>query len=215
MDAGNRDHGVKTMKKMGISFLLFGLLWPQSVQPEDRSAWVALFNGRDLSGWQEHGHEKWSVEAGEILGEALTPAYGYLSTTTTYRNFDLKAKFKGEGTGNSGIFYHSTLQGVDIKGVQVEVDPNPGKHTGGLYESGGRGWLAKPSPNGETALRPGEWNDISFSVYENRVITFVNGVRAVDYEDQAPRYFDGVIALQLHSAKYVSKTSTSGRSNRE
>ena len=81
----------------------------------------------------------------------------------------------------------------------MEVDPNPGKHTGGLYESGGRGWLAKPSPNGETALRPGEWNDISFSVYENRVITFVNGVRAVDYEDQAPRYFDGVIALQLHS----------------
>lgn len=199
MDTGNRDYGVKTMKKLGFLFFLFGFLWPQSVQPEDSSAWVSLFNGRDLSGWQEHGQEKWSVEAGEILGEALTQAYGYLSTTTTYRNFDLKAKFKGEGTGNSGIFYHSTLQGVDIKGVQVEVDPNPGKHTGGLYESGGRGWLAKPGPDGETALKPGEWNNISFSVYENQVVTFVNGVRAVNYEDPTPRYFDGVIALQLHS----------------
>jgi hypothetical protein len=188
-----------TMKRFGIPLLLVWLLLPQSVQPQDNPAWIALFNGRDLSGWQEHGQEKWTVEDGEILGEALTQAYGYLATTKTYKNFELRAKFKGEGTGNSGIFYHSTLQGVDIKGVQVEVDPIPGNHTGGLYESGGRGWLVKPGPEGEAALKPGEWNDISFSVIGNRVVTFLNGVRAVDYRDPAPRYFDGVIALQLHS----------------
>ena len=187
------------MKRFRIPFLLMWFLWPQAVQPEGSSAWLALFNGRDLSGWQEHGREKWTVEGGEILGEALTREYGYLATTRTYRNFELKAKFKGEGTGNSGIFYHSTLQGVDIKGVQVEVDPTPGKHTGGLYESGGRGWLVKPGPAGEAALKPGEWNAISFSVLGNRVVTFVNGVRTVEYRDPAPRYFDGVIALQLHS----------------
>ena len=36
-------------------------------------------------------------------------------------------------------------------------------------------------------------------MFGNRVVTFLNGVRAVDYKDPAPRYFDGVIALQLHS----------------
>ncbi len=187
------------MKSFRISFLLLWFLLPQTLQPEDRLSWTALFNGRDLSGWQEHGREKWTVEGGEILGEALTQEYGYLATMKTYKNFELKAKFKAEGTGNSGIFYHSSLQGVDIKGVQVEVDPTPGKHTGGLYESGGRGWLVKPGKAGEEALKPGDWNTISFSVFGNRVVTFVNGVRAVDYRDAAPRYFDGVIALQLHS----------------
>jgi LmbE family N-acetylglucosaminyl deacetylase len=164
-----------------------------------RSGWIALFNGRDLSGWKPHGRERWVVDGGEILGEALTKEYGYLSTEKNYRDFELKAMFKAEGAGNSGIFYHSTLDGVDIKGVQVEVDPNPGKHTGGLYESGGRGWLIQPPKAAEDALRIGDWNEIRAVVRGPRVQTWVNGVAAVDYTDPSPKYVDGVIALQLHS----------------
>jgi hypothetical protein len=44
--------------------------------------------------------------------------------------------------------------------MQVEVDPSVGKHTGGLYESGGRGWVIQPNSEGELALKPGEWNDL-------------------------------------------------------
>ncbi|MFN8006605.1 MAG: DUF1080 domain-containing protein [Terriglobia bacterium] len=161
--------------------------------------WTSLFNGKDLSGWKVYGVEKWSVDDGEILGEAVTQAYGYLATLKTYRNFEMKAKFKAEQSGNSGIFFHSSLEGVDIKGVQVEVDPNSGMHTGGLYESGGRGWLIKPEEAGEKALKVGEWNDLFFSVNENHVVTILNGKKIVDYTDPSPRYADGVIALQLHS----------------
>ena len=111
----------------------------------------------------------------------------------------MKGKFKAEGTGNSGIFYHSSLEGINIKGVQVEVDPNPGKHTGGLYESGGRGWLIQPGKTGEDALKPGKWNEIRFSVKGTHVTTYVNGIQAVDFDDRTPKYFNGIIALQLHS----------------
>ena len=161
--------------------------------------WVALFNGKDLSGWQNYGAEKWTVEKGEILGEAVTKAYGYLGTEKTYKNFEMRGKFKAEGTGNSGIFYHSTINGVNIQGVQVEVDPRPDGHTGGLYESGGRQWLVWPNPAGEKAMKVGEWNDVQFSVQGNHIVTRVNGVLALDYTDPAPKYSDGVIALQLHS----------------
>jgi 3-keto-disaccharide hydrolase len=161
--------------------------------------WVSLFNGRDLSGWKTHGQEKWVVDHGEILGEAVTKEYGYLSTEKTYRDFELKAKFKAEGTGNSGVFYHSALEGVDIKGVQVEVDPNPGKHTGGLYESGGRGWLVQPNEAAEKALKVGDWNEVRALVRGPHVQTWVNGVQAVDYTDPTPKYVDGVVALQLHA----------------
>ncbi|MEJ7709894.1 MAG: DUF1080 domain-containing protein [Pyrinomonadaceae bacterium] len=87
-------------------------------ESQQKGDWVSLFNGRDLSGWKNHGDEKWIVENGEIKGEAVTKAYGYLATTKTYKNFQMKGKFKAEGTGNSGIFFHSTLDGVDIKGFR-------------------------------------------------------------------------------------------------
>ena len=174
-------------------------LLAQRASKDADKGWVALFNGKDLSGWQNYGAEKWTVEKGEILGEAVTKAYGYLGTEKTYKNFEMRGKFKAEGTGNSGIFYHSTINGVNIQGVQVEVDPRPDGHTGGLYESGGRNWLVWPNPAGEKAMKVGEWNDVQFSVQGNHIVTRVNGVLALDYTDPAPKYSDGVIALQLHS----------------
>jgi hypothetical protein len=162
-------------------------------------AWVPLFNGKDLGGWKNYGVEKWTVQNGEIHGEAVTKAYGYLGTEKTYKNFEMRGKFKAEGTGNSGIFYHSTIDGVNIAGVQVEVDPRPGMHTGGLYESGGRNWIVWPNPEGEQAMKVGDWNDVHFTVRGNHIVTRINGVLALDYTDPAPKYADGVIALQLHA----------------
>lgn len=193
------------MKKAlaGLALLSLVLVAQAADQP-----WGSLFNGRDLTGWKPHGAERWVVDNGEILGETLTKEYGYLSTTKTYRDFELRAKFKAEGAGNSGIFYHSTLEGVDIKGVQVEVDPRPGRQdcplpvgtcTGGLYESAGRGWLVKPTAAAERALKLTEWNEMRAIVHGAHVQTWVNGVLAVDYVDPTPKYTDGVIALQLHS----------------
>ena len=175
-------------------------LFPFFPPTEDSGgAWVPLFNGKDLAGWKPHGAERWVVDQGEILGETLTKEYGYLSTQKTYRDFELKVKFKAEGAGNSGVFFHSTLDGVDISGVQAEVDPRPGMHTGGLYEAAGRQWLIKPDPAAENALRIGGWNDMRIVVRGPRVQTWVNGVPAVDYVDPSPLFTDGVIALQLHS----------------
>jgi len=191
---------VRQIKYVTVMLLVLApALLAQRASKDADKGWVALFNGKDLSGWQNYGAEKWTVEKGEILGEAVTKAYGYLGTEKTYKNFEMRGKFKAEGTGNSGIFYHSTINGVNIQGVQVEVDPRPDGHTGGLYESGGRNWLVWPNPAGEKAMKVGEWNDVQFSVQGNHIVTRVNGVLALDYTDPAPKYSDGVIALQLHS----------------
>src|SRR5205809_1025378 len=126
-----------------------------AAQAPRESSWVALFNGKDLSGWKKNGDEKWVVEQGTILCESTANTYGYLTTEKTYRDFTLRLKFKGEATGNSGVFIHSKITGIDpqhgpdIEGMQVEVDPNIGKHTGGLYERAGAGRGAKALPGGE------------------------------------------------------------------
>jgi len=173
------------------------------IRASDQAGWVPLFNGKDLSGWKNNGEEKWAVEDGTILGESTVGRYGYLTTEKTYRNFNLRLRFKFEAPGNSGVFLHSRITGIspahgpDIQGMQVEVDPT--RHTGGLYESGGRGWVDWPAPEGERAIRPTDWNDLEVSVEGNHYITRLNGVQIVDYVDPAPKFTDGVIALQLHT----------------
>ena len=153
------------------------------VAKEPQSEWVSLFNGKDLTGWKNNGEEKWIVEQGTILCESAANKYGYLTTEKTYRDFHLRLKFKGEAAGNSGVFLHARITGIDpehgpdIEGMQVEVDPSVGKHTGGLYESGGRGWVKMPTAEGEQALKSGEWNDLEVSVEGNHIVTQHNGVK--------------------------------------
>ncbi len=100
-----------------------------------------LFNGIDLDGWIIYGTEKWYVSDGELICESgADKQYGYLGTENYYKNFLLNLEFKQEANGNSGVFFRSTIDGTKISGWQVEVAP-PNNHTGGIYESYGRGWL--------------------------------------------------------------------------
>jgi Domain of Unknown Function (DUF1080) len=183
--------------------LLLGMA--SASQPQQESGWTSLFNGKDLSGWKNNGDEKWVVEQGTILCESAANKYGYLTTEKSYRDFDLRLKFKGEAAGNSGVFFHSRILGIDpqhgpdIEGMQVEVDPSVGKHTGGLYESGGRGWVAMPTAEGEQALKAGAWNELEVSVQGAHIVTQLNGVKIVDYTDPTPKFTDGVIGLQIHT----------------
>jgi putative component of toxin-antitoxin plasmid stabilization module len=62
-----------------------------------------------------------------------------------------------------------------------------------------------PTVEGEQALRPGEWNDLEVSVQGNHIVTRLNGVKIVDFTDAAPKFADGVIALQIHTGGGVRR----------
>ena len=163
--------------------------------------WTVLFNGKDLSGWQTVGNEKWLVEGNEIHGIATSKEYGYLQTEKNYKDFHLSMQFKCEGTGNSGVFFHSAFKpgtSTITQGLQFEIDCTIGKHTGGLYGDG-RQWIVWPSPENETVVRKGEWNEYLLKVEGNRYISRLNGVTLVDFTDPSPKSFDGTLSLQLHS----------------
>ena len=195
------------MRSVVVGVFVFALLLLSGGLPKApaKDGWTPLFSGKNLSGWKANGDEKWTVEQGTIVGQSAANKYGYLTTEKKYRDFDLRLKFKGEAAGNSGVFFHSRIigndpeHGPDIEGMQVEVDPSPGKHTGGLYESGGRGWVAMPSAEAEKALKAGEWNNLEVSVRGNHIVTHLNGVKIADFTDSAPKFTDGVIGLQVHT----------------
>ncbi len=159
---------------------------------------VKLFNGENLDGWINHGEEKWFVEDGLLICESGPKGeYGYLATDKFYKDFELTLEFKQEADGNSGVFIRSTFEGTKVTGWQVEVAP-PGKDTGGIYESYGRGWLIKPDPEKDKALKMGDWNTMKIRVEGPEVTSWLNGVEMVHLEDEKIGEGEGAIALQIH-----------------
>jgi hypothetical protein len=157
-----------------------------------------IFNGKDLSGWTAHGTERWYVENGELICESgPDKQYGYLSTDKAYKDFELNLKFKQEANGNSGVFFRSSIEGTKISGWQCEVAPL-NSHSGGIYESYGRGWLIQPKAEDEKWLKVGDWNDLKLVVKGDEVTTFLNGHQMIYIKDEKIGKGEGFIALQIH-----------------
>ena len=162
-----------------------------------------LFNGKDLTGWTNNGNEKWYVEKGHLVCESgPEKKYGYLSTTKSYKNFELTLQFLQESNGNSGVFFRSSIEGVKISGWQVEVAPM-GNHSGGIYESYGRGWLIQPKPEDEKALKVGKWNTMKIRVVNDEATTWLNGQQMVYFKDEKIGKGEGFIALQIHDGGVI------------
>ena len=180
---------------MKMIFLFAIILFTQSAHSQKANS---LFNGNDLAGWTIHGTEKWFVENGELICESgPEKQYGYLSTNKTYKNFELTLEFKQEANGNSGVFFRSSIEGVKISGWQCEVAPL-NHHTGGIYESYGRGWLIQPDSTKEKYLKTAKWNKLKLKVIGDEVTTWLNGHQMIYIKDEKIGAGNGFIALQIH-----------------
>lgn len=172
------------------SFLMSGTSYAQS---------ASLFNGKNLDGWKIYGTERWYVEEGLLICESGDDKeYGYLGTEKNYKDFILTLEFKQDKNGNSGVFIRSTVDGTKVSGWQVEIAPL-GKHTGGVYESYGRGWLIKPDPENEKVIKEGEWNKMKIKVQGLKITSWLNGTQMIDIKDEKIGQGEGGIILQIHS----------------
>ncbi len=173
-----------------VSLVLSNIIYSQKA--------VSIFNGKDLTGWTINGTEKWYVEKGNLICESgPDKQYGYLSTNKSYKNFELTLEFKQEANGNSGVFFRSSIEGVKISGWQCEVAPL-GHHTGGIYESYGRGWLIQPDSTSEKYLKTGKWNKLKLKAVGDEVTTWLNGHQMINIKDAKIGAGNGFIALQIH-----------------
>ena len=159
---------------------------------------IVLFNGTDLTGWKIYGTEKWYVKDNLLICESgPDKGYGYLSTEKFYDNFILTLEFNQESDGNSGVFFRSNIEGTKISGWQVEVAP-PGSHSGGIYESYGRGWLIQPPSEYDDVVVLNQWNFMKIKVFNNEVTTWINGIKMININDDKIGKGVGSIALQIH-----------------
>ena len=184
------------IKMMKLKILLLAIIIA-SCKTNLNTKSISLFNGKDLSGWTIYGAEKWYAEEGVLICEnGADKKFGYLATDKKYKNFELSLEFKQNSKSNGGVFVRSTIEGIKIKGWQVEIGV-PGHHTGGIHEYE-RGWLLKPDAINEKVLKMGEWNHMKVRLKGDHMIVWLNGVEMTNLVDEKLGEGEGSIALQVH-----------------
>jgi hypothetical protein len=176
--------------------------------------WRQLFNGKDLTGWEQVGPGEFVVEDGLLktvggMGMILFPA-------EKFRNVVIRVVYKVKDNDcNSGVFIRLPDKPKDEweavnKGYEVQID-NGTRFVGGDYHCTGVLYsmtkaLAHPQKG------PGEWNTMEISLDGQRTIVILNGEKVTDFTegdsiplktrdfepDRGPRPESGYIGLQNH-----------------
>ena len=210
--AGSVQEGPTMKSRLLLPLALMSLL--TSARAED--AFVPLFDGKTLTGWEQHsGSAEYRVENGAVVGKTVpNTGNSFLCTAKKYGDFILELEFKVDPSMNSGIQFRSNYYTQEteveiagkkkkfpadrVHGYQFEIDPSARAFTGGVYDEGRRGWLfdLKNNEAARKAFKQGEWNTARIECKGDSIKTFINGVPAADLKDDMTK--EGVIALQVH-----------------
>jgi len=195
---------------------------PFNTPPE---GFTALFNGKDLTGWQglvknirdrkkmtseelakaqeeadKTAREHWKVEDGVLVYSGKGKMS--LSTVKEYGNFELMVDWKIKEHGDSGIY----LRGIPQVQIWDPADPNQLKN--GADKGSGSLWNNQKNPRFPNVVADnpiGEWNTFHIKMVGEKVTIHLNGKLVVDnvtlenyFERDKPVYDKGPIELQDH-----------------
>lgn len=215
--------------------LLFALVTPLladepklNVPPE---GFVALFNGKDLSGWRgastenpqnrlklpadqrakkdqlsvDDIHKHWTIDNGELVNDGTGL---YLTTVKDYGDFELRIDYKTVAKADSGIYLRGIPQ-VQIWDTTKEGgkwDRNADKGSGGLFNNPKNSPGQLPLVHADKLF--GEWNQFRITMVGDKVTVYLNDKLVVDgaplfnyYEKGNPPFATGPIQLQTHGGE--------------
>ncbi len=175
------------------------LAWASAAE----GGWVSLFNGKDLTGWeQKNGLAKYEAKDGCIVGNsAPNSPNSFLCTTKDYGDFELEFEVKIDAALNSGVQIRSHsipgYQNGRVHGYQVEIAV--GGFSGGIYDEARRGKFLnaeQPTDKIKGLLKDNEWAKYRVICKGDHIQTWVNGVQVTDLKDDMTK--SGFIGLQVH-----------------
>jgi hypothetical protein len=197
--------------------ILIALVFILGFAPGDE--WNQLYNGKDLTGWEQVGPGSFVVEDGLLktvggMGMILYPSQ-------MFEDVVIRVVYKVKDNDcNSGVFIRIPEKPADEwvavnKGYEVQID-NGTRHVGGEYHCTGVLYsLTKALAHPQKAV--GEWNTMEITLDGNKTIVFVNGTKVTDFTEgdpvqpktrdyepeRGPRPVKGYIGLQNHDSLSV------------
>lgn len=195
------------------------------------AGFVALFNGKDLSGWHgmphfdprklaamsdeerakqiaawtEDAKKHWRVENGELVNDGRG---AYLTTDKEFGDIELWIDYKTVPKADSGIYLRGTPQ------IQIwDYTKEGGKWDRGADKGSGGLWNNSPGAPGKDPLvladKPfGEWNRFHILQVGARTTVYLNDKLVVDHapmenfwDRSQPLFARGPIQLQTHGGE--------------
>jgi len=133
---------------------------------------IALFNGKDLTGWRmepSHPEKVWKVKDAALVSPDNGPE---LINDSKFEDFKLHVEFNCGPNANSGIYLRGRYE------VQIETDSieePPSHHMGAVY-----GFL---TPQPEQPRRPDVWQTYDITLVGRRVMVVQNGQTIIDNQE--------------------------------
>jgi hypothetical protein len=149
--------------------------------PAKERAAVAMFNGKDLAGWDTFGGVKASVDAeGNLVVEnGDEKIEGCIATRNYLYDFDFSVDVKSEGKDCAPIWFHAFI-------------PKKGKEWGEIA-----GWKFEIPEEKLSLLKKGDWNNFRITVKEGKVNTYINGEAVAEFTDEKLNTVPGRILMQV------------------
>ena len=151
------------------SIVVLFLISPLFAQDE----FVSLFNGKDLSGWNEEGGSgAFRAKDGELVLDSPNNYPSWLRSEKEYENFILRLEYRVDGWTESGILLHAPLHGRSSRaGMKIhlrhdQIDEGA-RSTGAIYDV--------LEPLAIANKKSGEWNKLEIMVDWPKLKVVMNG----------------------------------------
>ena len=157
-----------------------------------------IFNGKDLSGWQEPQNNIWWTIHDGVLSATSGPEKkgSILWTDKVYKDFIMQFDFRfGKGTVDSGVFIRS-----DNEQIQLGISGSRKRDMSCSPYIGSLGDYPVEAEGVEDLLKKEDWNAIKIKAKGNAYTVWLNGKQVLNYESDTA-IEQGGIGLQLHSNK--------------
>jgi hypothetical protein len=148
--------------------------WPAHPPARKPGKPVALFNGKDMSGWLGQNTGKpfgWTVKDGIMINNdhPADVSADNIYTEAKFRDFRLEVEFNVAPKSNSGIYLRGRyeIQVMDDAGQPQNVHSQ-----GALY-----GFVI---PSAMVSKPAGEWQSYEITLIANRVTVILNGTKIID-----------------------------------
>jgi len=211
----------KPRKLINIGFIIVLLASSLSAQQSSR----VLFNGKNLSGWEQVGPGSFVVKDGMMKTEGGMGMLWYTREKIAHSTIRVVFKLTAKES-DSGVFIRIPEKPVEPwmpinRGYEVEIGDWPDDYscTGVLYTFTKA--LARP-------IKPmGEWNTMDITIDGPRTVVYLNNVKVTDFSegqhvppkhpgsidpDRGPRPDSGFVGLQNHPGSEVYFKEVSLRS---
>ncbi len=176
---------VRNWSAFCLLFLLAGML----IADEPPEGYVALFNGKDLAGWEQVNGSTFTAEEGVIKHRQ---GMGWLRTTDQFDNFVLKLEVRWlKERQDSGVFLRSGLEGSNWPDRKYEVQCENSERIVHIFGTD----CTRDPAKAQKLLKPtGEWNTLEILCDGSRCEVKLNGTVASTASDLEQR--KGYLGLQ-------------------